>query len=701
MHNSNGRRRGRLTAAVLLLCLAASAAAEPPKWVKMPLLTPEQIKAGVRLGGEGGQWPRGPVAVSPADPNFLLLPIDVGGVYRSLDGGQTWDIAMVGWNARGANGFAIDPRNARRAIGIAGNSLNWNSGWGASPHGLYLTTDKAASWRQVLKRNGGFGGFAAFDPTSYNATKQRCERAFYLSEMDGLFRSDDGGETWTACENVPSPGSLPGGDWSYAYETQPRMAVDPRSGAVCLAGAMGVWVSRDHAQTWQKRREQSTYSIAFDRDGALYASGPDGLSTSADYGKTWRKRAGEGLEQGADRRIQDLTISPADPARLLCWLSGPNFVWKRYVSFDHGERWAPVRTEKGDAPLPMNGRQSYATWSPTDPAVAWTLGGDWIVKSIDGGRTFHWSSGGYNGVMTGGHINISASRPECVFVGFQDYNAAFTRDGGKSWNYRDVSGKGWGGHVYGAYTPDGVVLYGGEADNWGAPRRLRISRDGGTTWSYVTGADGKPLTFAGADVSYGAPDDPKVLFASNLRSIDGGQHWAPMQNCDGVFTADAASRTLYGRHGNAVVRSTDHGANWSVVATAEGGIDDIAVDAVGKRIYVASQERLKMWQAGRWTTVETPRDQYGNVRVTTVAVDPRDPATLYVGGPRNIYASHATICRSTDSGATWQNLTMTVPIPIGYSGGPHEVGAIRVNPATREAWVAGQCFGLWRIAPPR
>lgn len=109
---------------VLLSLVIVSA----PNWVKMPLLPPSAAKAGLRIGGEGAQWPRGPIAVSPADPDFLLLPIDVGGLYRSLDGGRTWEISLVGWDARGANGFGIDPKNASRVIGIAANSMNWNEG---------------------------------------------------------------------------------------------------------------------------------------------------------------------------------------------------------------------------------------------------------------------------------------------------------------------------------------------------------------------------------------------------------------------------------------------------------------------------------------------------------------------------------------------------------------------------------------------
>ena len=80
--------------------LAAPSSPHPafaPHWIKMPILTPEAKRAGIFPGGEGSQWPRGPVAMSPADPNFLLLPIDVGGLYRSLDGGAHWEVCMVGW----------------------------------------------------------------------------------------------------------------------------------------------------------------------------------------------------------------------------------------------------------------------------------------------------------------------------------------------------------------------------------------------------------------------------------------------------------------------------------------------------------------------------------------------------------------------------------------------------------------------------
>lgn len=349
--------------------------------------------------------------------------------------------------------------------------------------------------------------------------------------------------------------------------------------------------------------------------------------------------------------------------------------------------------------MPQNTREGYATWSPKNPDVAWSLGGDWVTKSTDGGKTFRWSNGGYNGIMAGGSFNFSQKTPDTVFIGFQDYNGAFTTDGGKTWNYRDVSGKGWGGHEYGAFAASGgKVLWAGDADSWGARRHLRISRDSGTTWATVPGPDGKPQEFHGADTSQEDPSSPASLFASDLRSPDGGLTWERMSGCDGVFNASA--HRLYGKKADTVVCSGDHGATWKKITDVEGGFSDLAVDTKNARIYVASQDRLKVWNGKTWASIATPGDQYGNSRVWTVAVDPRRPEVIYVGGPRNIYASHATICRSTDGGKTWRNLTVTAPLGNGQSGGPHEVSCIRVQPNTREAWVAGQCFGLWRIAPP-
>ena len=121
-------------------------------------------------------------------------------------------------------------------------------------------------------------------------------------------------------------------------------------------------------------------------------------------------------------------------------------------------------------------------------------------------------------------------------------------------------------------------------------------------------------------------------------------------------------------------------------------VPQLAYDLQRDRYYFASEGLLKQCEKGAVAKVETPRDQYGNVAVSTVAVDTAWPEVVYIGGAKNIYASSAAVCRSTDAGATWVNLTT--------GSGPHEVAWIRVHPVTREAWLNGQCFGNWKIAPP-
>ena len=694
-----------LSAALLGLTLATAHAAPPaphafvPHWTKMPILTPEARAAGVFPGGEGGQWPRGPVAVSPADPNFLLLPIDVGGLYRSLDGGAHWEVSMVGWDARGANAFAIDPKNARRAIGVASNSMEWNPGWGPSPHGLYLSTDKAASWRHVLAATPGVGGAVAYDAHSYDVPRGFCAVAYYLSPHGGLFQSGDGGASWARLGDGPTPG-IKDRDWTQGGGIVASLAVDGRTGAVYIGGAGGVFRSGDQGQTWARVREADTFGLSLGPDGAVYVSGADKVAVSQDGGKTWAALACAGLDTLGGKPVQNLAVSPADPRRMLCWVAGDNWQWTRYVSSDGGATFLKVTLDSAHAALPYNARQGYATWSPSDPNVAYSLGGDWVTKSTNGGKNFHWSNNGYNGIMVGGLFNFSVHAPNTVFLAFQDYNGAFTTDGGKTWNYRDISGKGWGGQEYGAHAVDSQVMWCGDSESWGPPRRLRLSRDGGKTWAFVPGPDGKPLPFSGSDVSLSDPADANILFASDLRSGDKGRAWSPMAGCDGVFTYGPITKALYGKKGDAVVRSQDHGASWQKVADIEGGLSDLAVDEKAHRVYAASQDRLKVWANGVWATLETPKDQYGSARVWTVATDPQAPNVVYVGGPRNTYASHATVCRSLDGGLTWENLTVNTALIGGLADGPHEVSAIRVHPVTREAWVNGQCYGMWRIAPP-
>ena len=628
----------------------------------------------------------------------MILPIDVGGLYRTLDGGKHWEQASVGWDARGCNDVAFDPRNSSRMIGLAGNSGNWDATWGASPHGIYLSTNKAASWKHVVGLTERIGHAAAYDATSFDAKLGYCTVAYVASPTGGLLRTDDGGETWKSVSDLPAGGMVD--EW-----TPMLLRVHPKTGAVYLGLKDGLHVSKDGGKTFTKRMEGSVFGITFQPQSpdTMYVCGDMGLMKSADAGATFTTLAAKGIDREANNKpIRNVSVSGADPLRISAWVSGDNWKWGRYYSHDGGQTFAESKFVKGDSPMPMNVRQGYYLWDPRDKNIVYSLGGDCVTRSVDGGKTFTWYNNGYNGVMMGGMMNFSAHAPKTVFLAFQDYNSAATQDGGGTWNYYDSSGKGWGGHCYGGHAVDATTFFYGDAEGWGDPRRIRITHDAGKTWEFIKGADGKEITLGGANVSLSDPTDANILFCYDHRSTDKGKTWQKMADCDGVFTYSPATKVLFGRKGDGViVRSKDKGTTWETVADAKGHADDIAVNHKTGAIFVAGDESLKRYAGGKWETIELPADQFGNkLRCVTVATDPRNPDTVYVGGPRNVYATHCTVARSTDGGKTWRNLTVNAPLAPGINNGPHEVSCIRVNPETGDAWVAGQCYGMWRIPAP-
>jgi len=345
-----------------------------------------------------------------------------------------------------------------------------------------------------------------------------------------------------------------------------------------------------------------------------------------------------------------------------------------------------------DAFLPTNAREGVFTWHPKDSSVLFSVGGDYVSKSEDGGKTFRWSNQGNNGILVGGRWNFAESNPDILSFGSQDYNAAFTRDAGKTWTYLNPSGNPWGGFCYGGYTPDGRIHWVGVAGGWTDPRILRVSTDGGKSWQ-DTG-----LKLNGRDSSYSAQG---IYFANQFRSTDGGATWQPMAGCDAVLAGSPDRKELFGVNENGVVRSADGGATWQAVAPTDGEVRDIAFDSVNNRIYAVIGAEACLWSQGKWNVLDIPRDQFGGRAAQTVAVDPRDPRVVYVGSAANLYNSSVSVVRSTDSGSTWSLLTRNEPLnrvetnPAQLDGG-REALCIRVHPRTRDLWVSTSCYGLWR-----
>lgn len=691
-------------ALIIMLCFVPPAQAQ--QWHLLPLATRQMRQAGITPGGEGGQVVR-TVVVSQSQPSFLMAGTDVGGIYRTRDSGAHWQGCMSGWNARGGNDFAIDPRSSQRVLGTGANASDLSDA-----NGVYLSTDSGAHWQETLPEKSGNDrrDSLAFDPSSYDAKLGYCTVAYYDGRDDGLYKSTNGGAHWALLSKEyrncivkvhPTRG--------YVYLAS---NTNPQFGTPC-----GFYKSTDGGHSFSQKNGSYTLGmdVVFTRPENVYVSRWDKVQVSTDAGETFhavgksghadgKSGNSDGLPSGTP--IQDIRVSPADPQTMACRHGGPQW-WEAYAYFSHdgGASWHKVAYDNARSFLPFTQPDEHCAFHPTNPKIVYSAaGGGWLTKSVDGGAAYRWMSNGENAVMVGISFCFNPRLPQTVFLSFQDYNGGLTTDGGRTWTYQNPSGQSWGGFEYGGGAWDAQVLWSGDAPGWSGPRALTVSRDGGKTWAHTRDALGKPVVYGGADISALDPGAPNVCFASNWRSADAGRTWAAMPGCDGVYCASVdlpAGTALYGKHGSSVCRSTDHGLTWAdITPPVPGSLHDLAVDTQTGRLYAASEDALQVLQAGVWTALATPKDQYGQTHIRTVALDPLHPNIVYAGGAADLYATSVACLRSLDSGRTWTNLTVNAPLKWGQPGGPHEVQWIRVNPATRDAWASGECYGNWKIAAP-
>lgn len=293
-----------------------------------------------------GSFSIGCVTIDPNNPHIVWIgsgennsqrSVAYGdGVYKSIDGGKSWQNVGLK-NSEHIGKILIDPRNSN-VVYVAAQGPLWSPG---GDRGLYKTTDGGKTWEQVLKISE-FTGVSdiAFDPRNpdeiYATSYQRARAVWTLingGPEGGMHKSLDGGKTWTKLS-----GGLPGGDIGRI-----GIAVSPAKPDYVYAlveaatGNGGLFLSTNRGASFEKRNNWASASAQYyqeifcDPFDPMKIYIPDTYTMiSEDGGKTLNRM---GLKY---RHVDDhaIWIDPDNTEHML--IGGDGGI---YETFDNGANW--------------------------------------------------------------------------------------------------------------------------------------------------------------------------------------------------------------------------------------------------------------------------------------------------------------------------------------------------------------------------
>lgn len=657
------------------------------EWEAVPFTSAAQVAAGIK-GGEGCQWPTF-ISFDSVDGSRAFLGTDVGGLYRSTDGGVTWEMSAAGFGGEGATSITVDSNNIDRVLACGVNSAaNANNG-------LYLSTDGGVTWKPVLKQsivgNRDYRDSIAFDKSSYSDTVGGSAIVYWLKSDGTLYRSLDGGETWNSAG-------------TYSKLSDGEIFVNPSRGYLYAASSNGFYVSKDNGLSFTQILSDNIRGIDVidSKPNNVYLCSSNGIYISTDNGSTFTCKKGNGYPTKYPSRIE---VSRVDPNYMVIendmLKNESSYSNVRYYSHDGGNTWHESVIDSSLSAIPYNIRSAVFAFHPTDKNICISTGGDMVLRSVDGGSVFQWSNSGYNGAAITS-ISYNVNNPNLMYCGNQDYSGFYSTDSGKTWKYIKWY-LSWGGFTYGGYVLDENTVITIRRTSWNSTGEIYTTYDGGST---VKGT-GVSISDSNATVT-GCPGNNNIVFCGKYRTYDRGKTWSEMNGCESVYGSNPSTGELYGKYGNDVVRSADCGVSWSTVGTVSDGISEMTYDQSGNRVLVISDNKFNVYVVsctdGSVSTVaqfSSARDGFGGFYVLRdIAVDPLNSNVIYLGNARQTYASDVGCLMSTDGGATWQNLASTRDNVYEGADGGREVTALCVNPLTRELFAVGSCRGIYKRTLP-
>jgi photosystem II stability/assembly factor-like uncharacterized protein len=234
----------------------------------------------------------GAVVVHPKNANVVFVaalghaygPNQERGVFRSMDGGATWQKVLYKDNKTGAIDVVFDPNNASTMFASLWEVYRtpWSLNSGGPGSGLYKSIDGGSTWTR-LEAHGLPSGIMGRIGVSVSGADSNRVYAMIESKEGGLYRSDDGGENWT---RVNEDGRLRQRAWYFSH-----IFADPKSADTVYVLNTGMFRSTDAGKTFNllPAPHGDHHALWIDPDNPRHLiNGNDGGATvSLDGGATW------------------------------------------------------------------------------------------------------------------------------------------------------------------------------------------------------------------------------------------------------------------------------------------------------------------------------------------------------------------------------------------------------------------------------
>jgi photosystem II stability/assembly factor-like uncharacterized protein len=551
------------------------------------------------------------VVGEPGNPLVAYVGAASGGVWKTADGGVHWRAVFDSQPAQAIGALAISP-SAHDELWAGTGETFFIRSMTALGDGVYRSTDGGRSWRHMgLDSTGRIARIVIHPHNSDIVLVCALGRAFGPSADRGVYRTTDGGKTWTRVLFVdPNTGCS-------------DLAMDPGDPNTLFAG---MW--QFEIKTWH-----------------LQSGGPgSGLWVSRDGGRNWKRLAGHGLP-AASHAVGKIAVAvaPSEPNTVYALIEDKDPTL--YRSDDRGETWRVMGRDHN-----MAERAPYYVRfavSPDDEDRLYFVSVRFSV-SLDGGRTLARS--GFGGGGDNHDIWIDPENPDRYMVA-HDGGASITLNRGRSYT-RIVLPIAQMYHVA-TDTRVPYFVYGNRQDG-SSYRMPSRSLSGGPTegdWSHVGGCESGfaiPDTVDQVTVWSGCYDgglevyDIRTDHARNVRVWpEAGYGWRP---ADLKYRWNWSFPIAISPHDHRQVyvgsqfvhRTTDGGASWHVISPD-----------------LTRNDTTHQQSSGGVTTDNLMT--FDGATLFAIAESPVRSGVLWVG------SNDGLVHVSQDAGSTWTNATANIP----------------------------------------